>query len=71
MRARYESTSPRDVTLPAVMRGLQIDDRLLVDLEELSTGAGCGRGRPALRWAVTRQLERARATTTQASAATE
>ena len=35
MRARYDSTSPRDVTRPAAMRSLEIDDRQLVDLEEL------------------------------------
>ena len=40
MRARYDSTRPRDVTRPAVMRRLQIEDRLLVDLEELHDRRG-------------------------------
>ena len=35
MRARYDSTSPRDVTRPDAIARLQVEDRQLVDLEEL------------------------------------
>ena len=45
MRARYDSTSPRDVTRPDAIARLQIEDRLLVDLEELHH-----RRRLRLRW---------------------
>ena len=40
MRARYDSTSPRDVTRPFGLRRLQIENRLLVDLEEFHDRRG-------------------------------